>query len=125
MVLEQQCVSHEEANVRKYVVRPTSFDSKLCYFCRTLTDVDMEKQMPKNPNATFKFMCYMRMLGVSYCEHKTNDYTWQQVNVLPRHQEILLSNINSHELSWFGHVYRKQYYKERRKVGITEDNVKE
>ena len=28
--------------------------------------------------------CYRRMLGISYTEHKTNEYVWQQVNILGR-----------------------------------------
>ena len=35
----------------------------------------------------FENKCCRRMLGISYREHKTNEYAWQQVNVLAGHQE--------------------------------------
>ena len=47
-----------------------------------------------------------RMLRISYWEHKTNDYVWQQVIILAGHQELLLPTVKRRELSWFGHVCR-------------------
>ena len=44
------------------------------------------------------------MLGISYREHKTNEYVWQQVSILAGSQELLLSTIKRRKLSWFGHV---------------------
>ena len=44
------------------------------------------------------------MLGISYRVHETNEYVWQQVDILGRHQELLLSTVKHHKLSWFGHV---------------------
>ena len=46
------------------------------------------------------------MLGMSYREHKTNDYVWQQVRILAGPQKLLLSIVKGHRLSWFGHVCR-------------------
>ena len=54
----------------------------------------------------FESKCYMRMLGISYREHKTNEYVWQQVDILVRRQELLLSTFKRRRLSWFGHVCR-------------------
>ena len=44
--------------------------------CWTLTG-DLERRIK-----TFGNNCYMRMLGISYGERKTNEYVWQQVDVL-------------------------------------------
>ena len=46
------------------------------------------------------------MLVISYREHKTNEYVWKKVNILARHQKLLLSTIKRRKLSWFGHVCR-------------------
>ena len=50
--------------------------------------------------------CYRRMLGMSYTEHKTNEYVSQQVDILDGRQELSLSTIKRCKLSWFGHVCR-------------------
>ena len=42
------------------------------------------------------------MLGISYREHKTNEYIWQQVSIAAGPQELLLSTVKHHKLSWFG-----------------------
>ena len=44
------------------------------------------------------------MHGISYSEHKTSDYIWRQVNILAGHQELVLSTVKLHKLSWFGSV---------------------
>ena len=36
-----------------------------------------------------------QMLGISYREHKTNEYVWQQVSIVAGPQELLLSNVAS------------------------------
>ena len=46
------------------------------------------------------------MLGISYREHKTNEYVWQQVSILAGPQELLLSTVKRRKLSWFGHICR-------------------
>ena len=52
----------------------------------------------------FENNCYRRLLGISYIEHKTNEYVWQQVDILAGRQELLLSTVMRRKLSWFGHV---------------------
>ena len=47
------------------------------------------------------------MLGISCREHKINEYVWQQVNVLARRQELLLSAVKRHKLSRFSYVCRR------------------
>ena len=51
----------------------------LLYGCESwmLLSAELERQIPA--------------IGISYAEHKTNEYVWQQVNILAGHQEILLS----------------------------------
>ena len=66
----------------------------------TLT-ADLERRIQ-----AFGNICYRRMLGTSYREHKMNDYVWQQVAILAGPQELLLSTVQHHKLSWFGHVCR-------------------
>ena len=44
------------------------------------------------------------MLDISYKEHKTKEYVWQQVNILAGCQELLLSTEKRYKLSWYGHV---------------------
>ena len=51
--------------------------------------------------------CYMRMLGKSYKEHTTNEYVWQQVNLIAGRQQRLLSTVKRSKLSWFDHVCRR------------------
>ena len=43
---------------------------------------------------------------MSYRDRKKNEYVWQQVNILARHQELLLSTVKRRKLSWFSHVRR-------------------
>ena len=50
--------------------------------------------------------CPRSMLGISYSEHKTKEYVWQQVNIQTAHQELLLSTVKRRKLSWFNHVCR-------------------
>ena len=44
------------------------------------------------------------MFGLSYREHKTNEYASHQVDILAGRQEVLLSIIKRRKLSLFGHV---------------------
>ena len=44
------------------------------------------------------------VLGLSYREHKTNEYVWQQVHILSGRQELSLSTVKCRKLSWFSHV---------------------
>ena len=53
---------------------------------------------------TFKNKCYRRMICISFREHKTNEYVWQQVSMLAVRQELLLPAVKRRKLSCFGHV---------------------
>ena len=55
----------------------------------------------------FEHKCYRRLLGASYREHKTNEYVRQQISVLAKRQEFLLSIVKRRKLSWFGHICRQ------------------
>ena len=46
------------------------------------------------------------MLDISCREYKTNEYVWQQANILAGCQELLLANAKRHNSSWFAHVCR-------------------
>ena len=48
------------------------------------------------------------MVGIiiSYREHRTNDYIWQQVSIKAGRQDLLLTTVKHCKLSWFGHVCR-------------------
>ena len=67
--------------------------------------LDMERRIQ-----AFKNKCYRRMLGISYRDHKTNEYVWQQVSILAGRQELLLSTVKRRKISRFGHVCRHSWY---------------
>jgi hypothetical protein len=76
--------------------------SVLLYGCESWTlTADLERRIQ-----AFENKCFRRMLGISYREHKTNEYVWQQVSILAGPQELLLSTVKRRKLSWFGHVCR-------------------
>ena len=68
-----------------------------------------------------------RMLGISYREHKTNEYVWQQVDILflpPPLQTSEAFTVKRCKLSWFGHVYRyDRLHKEQRMVVVAEEDL--
>ena len=52
--------------------------SLLFYGCESWTvTADLERRIP-----AFENKCYRTILGMSYREHKTNEYVWQQVIIL-------------------------------------------
>ena len=55
---------------------------------------------------TFETKCFRRMLGISWAEHKTNEYVRAQVTLLDGPHEPLLAIIKRRKLTWFGHVSR-------------------
>ena len=70
----------------------------------------------ERPIHAFENKCYMRMLGILYRGHKTNKYVWQQVNILARRQELLLSTVASYHGSAMSVVMircRRSDYKEQ------------
>ena len=66
------------------------------------------------------------MLVITYREHNTNEYAWQQANILAGHQELFLSTVKRRKLSWFGHVCRHdtlpKIYKEQWMVIVAEED---
>ena len=54
----------------------------------------------------FETKCYRRMLGISWKDHKTNDFVRAQIALLAGPQEPLLALVKRRKLTWFGHVTR-------------------
>ena len=46
------------------------------------------------------------MFGISWRDHKTNDFVISQITSLAGPQEPLLATVKKRKLSWFGHVTR-------------------
>ena len=46
------------------------------------------------------------MFGISYREHRTNEYVWQQVYIIAGRHKLLLSTAKRRKLPWFDHVCR-------------------
>ena len=60
--------------------------STLLYGCQNwMLTADLERRIRTSENR-----CYRRMPGISYREHKTNEYVRQQANILAGRQELLL-----------------------------------
>lgn len=55
---------------------------------------------------TFETKCYRRMLGISWKDHKTNDFVRAQITSRAGPQEPLLVLVKRRKLTWFGHVTR-------------------
>ena len=55
---------------------------------------------------TFETKCFRRLLGISWKEHKSNDFVRSQVAQLAGPQEPLLALVKRRKLSWFGHLIR-------------------
>ena len=54
----------------------------------------------------FKNKSYIKLLGISYLERKTNEYVLLHVHSLEGRQEPLLSIVKKRKLGWFGHTVR-------------------
>ena len=66
------------------------------------------------------------MLGVSYREHKTNEYVWQQVIIHTGRQELLLSSVASYHGSAVSLMMvrcQRSYYEEQWMVGVAEEDL--
>ena len=48
----------------------------------------------------------MKVLHISYLEHKTNDWVPSKINFPVAPQELLLATVQRRKLAWFGHVTR-------------------
>ena len=54
----------------------------------------------------FETKCTMKLLRISYVEHKTIDKVRNKINFLVGPQEPLLATVKRRKLAWFGHVTR-------------------
>jgi hypothetical protein len=54
----------------------------------------------------FETKCLRRLLGISYLEHKTNEYVRNKIKDLVGPQEPLLATVKRRKLGWFGHITR-------------------
>ncbi|KAI8515535.1 hypothetical protein Bbelb_063480 [Branchiostoma belcheri] len=54
----------------------------------------------------FETKSLRRLLGISYHQHKTNEYVYQQVYSLVGPQEAVMSTVRRRKLQWFGHLTR-------------------
>ncbi|KAI8502778.1 hypothetical protein Bbelb_194800 [Branchiostoma belcheri] len=52
----------------------------------------------------FETKSLRRLLGISYHQHKTNEYVYQQVYSLVGSQEAVMSTVRRRKLQWFGHL---------------------
>ena len=76
--------------------------STLLYGCESWTlTAETTKKLQ-----SFELRCYRRMLGISWKEHRTNDYVRTLVRALAGPQEPLLTIAKRRKLAWFGHVTR-------------------
>ena len=72
----------------------------------------------------FEMIGYRRLLRISYTEHKTNDYVWQQVSLcLCRRSGTPLALMTyRHKLSWFGKCLQTQLSAQVHPSGNIEGN---
>ena len=68
--------------------------------CETWTlPADSEKRIE-----AFETKCLLKLLCISYLEHKTNDWVQSKINFLVGTQEPLLATVKRWKLAWFRHV---------------------
>ena len=76
--------------------------STFLYGCESWSlSAEMEKRIQ-----AFEMKCYRQLLGISWKEHKTNEYVRGQIISLAGPQEPLLATVKRQKLQWFGHVSR-------------------
>ena len=76
--------------------------SILLYECESWTLMaDSEKKVQAFENKSLR-----RLLGISWREHKTNEYVRKKVEDIVGPQETLLATVKRRKLAWFGHVTR-------------------
>ncbi|KAI8486085.1 hypothetical protein Bbelb_361850 [Branchiostoma belcheri] len=86
----------------KYKLYKSLVVSILLYGCETwtlLTDTERRIQ-------AFETKSLRRLLGISYHQHETNEYVYQQVYSLVGPQEAVMSTVRRRKLQWFGHLTR-------------------
>ena len=72
------------------------------YGCEAWT---LQKETERRIQA-FETKCLRKLLGISYREHKTNDYVLTTVRNLVGPQQPLLATVKRRKLAWFGHLTR-------------------
>ena len=86
----------------KYHLYKSLVVSIVLYGCETWTlHAEEERRIQ-----AFEYKCMRRLLKISYREHKTNKFVWQQVESHVGTQEHLLSTVKGRKLAWYGHVTR-------------------
>ena len=86
----------------KYHLYKSLVVSIVLYGCETWTlHAEEERRIQ-----AFEYKCMRRLLKISYREHKTNKFVWQQVESHVGTQEHLLSTVKRRKLAWYGHVTR-------------------
>ena len=86
----------------KYKLYKSLVQSIFLYGCESWT---LTAETTKRIQA-YENKCLRRLLGISWKEHKTNDYVHSQVKDMIGIQESLLSTVKRRKLAWFGHVTR-------------------
>ena len=72
------------------------------YGCEAWT---LQKETERRIQA-FETKCLRKLLGISYREHKTNEYVLTTVRNLVGPQQPLLATVKRRKLAWFGHLTR-------------------
>ena len=86
----------------KYRLFKSLVVSILLYGCESWTLLaEAEKRI-----RSFETKSMRRMLGISWREHKTNEYVMKRVKDLVGPQEPLLTTVKRRKLVWFGHTTR-------------------
>ena len=86
----------------KYRLFKSLVVSILLYGCESWTLLaETEKKI-----GSFETKSMRRMLGISWREHKTNEFVLNRVEDLVGPQERLLTTVKRRKLAWFGHTTR-------------------
>ena len=86
----------------KYKLFKSLVISIVLYGCESWTLMaDSEKKVQAFENKSLR-----RLLGISWREHKTNEYVRKKVEDIVGPQETLLATVKRRKLAWFGHVTR-------------------
>ena len=86
----------------KFKLYNTLILSVLMYGCESWTLVaESERRLQ-----AFEMKCFRRLLGISYKEHKTNEFVSQEISSLIGQYEPLLTAVKRRKFFWFGHVVR-------------------
>ena len=77
--------------------------SILLYGCESWTlTADLDRRIQAS-----EYLCYRRLLSISYTEHRTNEFVGQQVTNHAGSEEPLLATVKRRELAWYGHKSRQ------------------